>query len=145
MYLGQHQLPLENDRHLVVPEPFRGLFANGAYLTRGFEQNLLLMSDRVFQELYKRVAALNISDPLARLLTRLILGNASRLDMSPSGHILIPEDLRSFAGLEKELILVGQGNYLEIWAPSDWEKQTAKLLDTEANASRFTQLDLVMQ
>ncbi len=74
--------------------PFRELFADGAYITRGFEQNLLIMSDRVFQELYKRVASLNIADPLARLLLRLIIGNASRLDISASGHILIPEALK---------------------------------------------------
>jgi MraZ protein len=142
MYLGQHQISLENDRHLVIPEKFREVFAQGAYVTRGFEQNLLIMSNEVFQELYKRVASLNIADPLARLLLRLIIGNASRLDISPSGKVLIPEDLRSFAGLEKEITLVGQGNYIEVWAPADWEKQTTKLLDTEANAGRFAQLDL---
>jgi MraZ protein len=142
MYLGQHQLFLENDRQIAIPETFRELFADGAYITRGFEQNLLIMSDRVFQELYKRVASLNIADPLARLLLRLIIGNASRLDISASGHILIPEALREFSGLDKEIILVGQGNYFEVWAPVDWEKQTANLLNTEANAGRFAQLDL---
>jgi MraZ protein len=145
MYLGQHKLFLESDRQLVIPEPFREMFADGAYVTRGFEQNLLIMSDRVFQELYKRVVALNIADPQARLLLRLIIGNASRLEINASGHVLLPEELRSFAGLEKEIILVGQGNYFEVWAPADWEKQTTKLLDTEANSRRFAQLDLALQ
>lgn len=142
MYLGQHQVFLENNQQITIPEAFRGLFADGAYITRGFEQNLLIMSDKVFQELYKRVTSLNIADPLARLLLRLIIGNASRLDISASGQILIPESLREFSGLEKEIILVGQGNYFEVWAPADWEKQTANLLNTEANAGRFAQLDL---
>ena len=44
-------------------------FEDGAYVTRGFEQNLLIMSEREFQEIYKRVAGLNIADPLARLFT----------------------------------------------------------------------------
>jgi MraZ protein len=145
MYLGQHKLFLESDRQLVIPEPFRDMFTDGAYVTRGFEQNLLIMSDRVFQELYKRVVALNIADPLARLLLRLIIGNASKLELNDSGRVLLPEDLRSVAGLENELILVGQGNYVEVWAPTDWEKQTTKLLDAEANSGRFAQLDLVMQ
>jgi MraZ protein len=144
MYLGHYQLFLEKDRHLVIPEPFRDLFADGAFVTRGFEQNLLIMSDKVFQEIYKRVVALNIADPLARLLLRLILGNASRLDISASGHVLIPEDLMSFASLEKEIILVGQGDHFEVWAPEHWEKQSTKLLDTEANAERFAQLDLAL-
>jgi MraZ protein len=144
MYLGQHHLSLKEDQHLVIPETFRELFAGGAYITRGFEQNLLIMSDRIFQELYNRIVSLNIADPLARLLLRLIIGNASRLDISNSGQVLIPESLRAFAGLEKEIILVGQGNYFEVWAPAGWEKQTTNLLDTEANAERFAQLDLAL-
>jgi MraZ protein len=144
MYLGQHHLFLKEEQHLIIPEAFRGLFEGGAYITRGFEQNLLIMSDRIFQELYNRIVSLNITDPLARLLLRLIIGNASRLEISASGHVLIPEDLRAFAGLEKEIIMVGQGNYFEVWAPADWEKQTTNLLDTAANSERFAQLDLAL-
>jgi len=144
MYLGQHQLFLENDLRLVIPEPFRELFADGAYVTRGFEQNLLIMSDKVFQELYKRVLALNIADPHARLLLRLIFGNASKLEISSSGQVLIPEELRSFTGVEKKLVMIGQGNYLEVWSPADWEKQSSIMLDTEANAEQFAHLDLTL-
>lgn len=91
MLLGQYQLFLDGDGLLVIPKPFRELFADGAYVTRGFEQNLLIMSARTFQGIYNRVAALNIADPQARLLLRLILGNASRLEMNESGHALIPQ------------------------------------------------------
>jgi MraZ protein len=142
MFLGQYQLILNNDHSVLTPVPFRELLADGAYITRGFEQNLLIMGDKVFQEIYKRVVALNLADPLARLLLRLILGNASRLEMNESGSMLIPKNLASFAGLEKDIILVGQGDYFEVWAPVHWEKQSTKLLDTDANTERFAQLDL---
>jgi MraZ protein len=142
MFLGQYQLILNNDRSLLIPVPFRELLANGAYITRGFEQNLIIMSDKVFQEIYKRVVALNLTDPLARLLLRLILGNASKLEMNESGRMLIPQNLASFAGLEKDIVLVGQGDYFEVWAPAPWEKQSTKLLDADANTERFAQLDL---
>src|SRR5512136_1372117 len=74
MLLGQHHVFINSDRLLIIPEPFRELFKDGAYVTRGFENDLLIMSDKIFQEIYKRVVALNIADPLARLLIRLILG-----------------------------------------------------------------------
>jgi MraZ protein len=144
MYLGQHHLFVDSDRHLVIPKPIRVLFEDGAYVTRGFENDLLIMSDKFFQEIYKRVVTLNIADPLARLLHRLILGNASRLDISNSGHVLIPENLMLFAGLEKEIILVGLGDYIELWSPAQWEKQSTILLDSEANAERFAHLDLAL-
>ena len=144
MYLGQFHLDLDKDYRMVVPAGFRELFAQGAYVTRGFEQNLLVMSEQDFQERSKQVAALNITDPNARLLQRLLLGNAVRLEINASGQVLLPQKLMTFAGLEKEIILVGQGDYFEVWAPAQWEKQSAILLDTAANTGRFAHLDLAL-
>jgi len=144
MYLGQYRLFLDKDQQVVLPEAFRASFKDGAYVTCGFEHNLLVMSEQEFQELYQRVAGLNIADPLARLLHRLILGNAARLEISQDGHLRLPPDLLAFAGLEKELVLVGQGDYCEAWAPAEWEKQSRLLLDTAANSARFAQLDLAL-
>jgi len=144
MLLGQYRLFLDDDHQLVLPDAFRKQFEDGAYVTRGFEQNLLIISEREFQEIYKRVAGLNIADPLARLLHRLILGNASKLEPSASGRICLPQDLLSFAGLEKDIVLVGQGDYCEAWAPEYWDKQTTILLDAAANSARFAQLDLAL-
>jgi MraZ protein len=144
MLLGQYRLFLDEDQQLVLPEAFRASFKDGVYATCGFEHNLLIMSEKEFQEIYQRVAGLNIADPLARLLHRLILGNAARLDINQDGRMRIPADLLAFAGLEKELVLVGQGLYCEAWAPADWEKQSRLLLDTVANSARFAQLDLAL-
>ena len=143
MLLGQYHLLFNKDHSLAIPEPLRGLFTEGAYVTRGFEQNLLIMSDRVFREKCQRIMALNIADPKARLLFRLILGNASKLEIGKSGQVLFPQDLITFAGLEKNAILIGLGDYLEVWAPTQWEEQSILLQDAEANAERFVHLDLV--
>jgi MraZ protein len=144
MYIGQFQLNLEQDHSLVVPLSFRGLFAQGAYVTRGFEQNLLVMSEGDFLERYKQISALNITDPNARLLQRLLLGNASRLEIGASGLIKLPPNLMSIAGLENEVVLIGQGDHFEVWAPGEWEKQSAILQDTSANSERFAHLDLAL-
>jgi MraZ protein len=144
MYLGTYQMVIGNDRQLVVPESFRGLFSYGAFITRGFEQNLLIMSDKIFGEIFKRVVSLNIADPLARLLLRLILANASSIELNPSGKVTIPQELMSFANLDKGITLVGQGDYLEGWSPVNWEKQITNLLDTDANSERFAQLNLAL-
>jgi DNA-binding transcriptional regulator/RsmH inhibitor MraZ len=56
----------------------------------------------------------------------------------------LPQDLLSFAGLEKEAVLVGQGEYCEAWAPENWDKQANVLLDTAANSARFAQLNLAL-
>jgi MraZ protein len=144
MFLGQHRLFLESDRRLVIPEPFRAELKECVYITRGFELNLLIVSSAAFREIYERVRALNIADPQARLLNRLILGNASKLDISSSGHIRIPETLLSVASLENEVVLVGQGNYFELWAPAHWEQQSTILQAVEGCAERFAKLNLAL-
>jgi MraZ protein len=144
MLLGQYQLELTEDRSLVLPDQFGKTLGGSVYVTRGFEQNLLLMSEKVFEAIYQRVISLNIADPLARLLLRLILSNAARIDLDSTGKILIPETLASAAGLQKDVVLVGQGDYAEFWSPENWEEQAHSLLDAEANAARFSQLDLAL-
>jgi MraZ protein len=144
MFLGQHELPLNNERQVAIPAAFHEMLAGGAYITRGFEQNLLIMNEKVFQEIYKRVVSLNLADPRARLLLRLILGNASRLEMDAAGHAVIPENLRSVTGLEKDITLVGMGDYIEVWSPANWNQQSAALLDIAANSARFAELDLAL-
>ncbi len=144
MFLGQYQLNLDEGRHFALPGGFHEPLTGGAYVTRGFEQNLLIMSEAVFQQIYAKIASLNIADPLARLLFRLILGNASRLEVDSSGRVVLPEALAAAAGLGTEICLVGQGNFCELWTPENWEKQSADLLDAAANSARFAQLDLAL-
>jgi MraZ protein len=142
MFLGQHAHSLDDDHYLTVPAAFREAMTGGAYVTQGFERNLVILTEKAFQELYQRVVAMNIANPLARLLLRMILGSATRLESDQAGRILLPESLVMFAGLEKKVVLVGQGDYFEIWAPGLWDKQSSDLHDTQANTERFAVLDL---
>ncbi len=142
MFLGQFPLSMGDDRSVEIPESFREVLAHGAYITRGFEQNLLVMSEREFKETCQRVTSLNMADPSVRLLQRLILGSASRLDIDGNGRVILPDELAAFAGIQKVVILVGQGDHIEAWAPEAWEKQVCLLEDVETNSARFAQLDL---
>ena len=140
MFLGQHNFSLEESNRLTVPPVFREELGRGAFITQGFDRNLWVLSADEFQAVYARFAALNIADPLARLLLRMVLGNAVELVIDELGRMVIPQELRDFAGLGKEAVLVGQGKYFEIWAPASWQKQELALQDAEANADRFAGL-----
>jgi MraZ protein len=125
---------------MPVPSSFRLDLANGAFVTQGFDRNLQVLTTRAFQELSQRAMSLNMTDPLARLLLRLILGTAQAVEMDNQGYLTIPQELKGFAGVEQDLLLVGQGAYFEIWAPDLWAKQEAELRDAESNARRFAAL-----
>lgn len=91
------------------------------YLTQGFEQNLLLVSEDNFRALARDFSRLSLTDPLSRLLSRLVLGNAAQVRIEENLSIQIPERLLEFAQISREMLLVGQGSYFEIWSPELWQ------------------------
>lgn len=142
MFLGQFQHSMDDKGRLMVPARFRELLEGGAYLTQGFDKCLMVMTESYFQQVYERINAMNLTDPTARILRRMLFANAYPVEVDKVGRILIPANLRQFAGLENSAIVAGQGGYFEIWTPTEWEKQTAQINDTETNNQRFAALDL---
>jgi MraZ protein len=143
MFLGHFQHNLDDKGRLMIPARFRELLEGGAYITQGFDKCLMVMTTTYFTQVYQRIEAMNLADPVARLLRRLILANAYPVEVDKVGRILVPQNLRAFLGMENgELVVAGQGEYFEVWTPAMWSEQMAQLQDTEANNARFSTLDL---
>ena len=143
MFLGQFQHNLDEKGRLMIPARFRELLEGGAFITQGFDKCLMVMTEAYFKQVYERINAMNLADPTARLLRRLILSNAYPVEVDKVGRILLPQNLRGFLGIENgELIVAGQGDYFEVWMPAEWKLQMDQLQDTEANNQRFSTLDL---
>ena len=137
MFFGKCSLPLSENSQLTLPANYRDAGANAVYITQGFDRNLLVLSPQAFNTIYSRVKDTSISDPLARLLNRLFLSSATVVVMDDSGQIELPVNLRDYAEIGNEIVIVGQGEYLEIWSPALWQKQMDSMKDFEANAHRF--------
>jgi len=142
MFLGQFQHNLDDKGRLMIPARYRDLLAAGAFITQGFDRCLMVMTDTYFQDVYARISSMNMADPAARMLRRLILSNAYSVDVDRVGRILVPQNLREFLGINSgELVVAGQGEYFEVWTPEEWQAQMEKLQDVEANEQRFATLD----
>jgi MraZ protein len=122
----------------MLPANWRKMISGGVYLTQGFDQNLLVLTEGTFKGLYQQITSLNIADPLARLFSRMFLGKAVFLDLDKNGVFVIPSSLMDYANLNGELVLVGQGEYLEVWSPEQWDQQQGQINDAQANSQRFS-------
>ena len=143
MFLGQFQHNLDDKGRLMIPARYRDLLAAGAFITQGFDKCLMVMTDAYFKDVYERINTMNMADSTARMLRRLVLSNAYPVEVDKVGRILVPQNLRSFLGVENgELTVSGQGDYFEVWTPAEWKTQMDKLQDVEANEQRFSTLDL---
>jgi transcriptional regulator MraZ len=142
MFLGQFQHNLDEKGRLMIPARYRELLAAGAFITQGFDRCLMVMTDAYFAQVYDRINSMNLADPTARLLRRLILSNAYPVEVDKVGRILVPGNLRQVIALNGEAIVAGQGDYFEVWNPADWNQQMDQLQDIETNNQRFATLDL---
>jgi len=142
MFLGQFQHNLDEKGRLMIPARYRELLAAGAFITQGFDKCLMVMTDVYFGQVYDRINSMNLADPTARLLRRLILSNAYPVEVDKVGRILVPGNLRQVIALNGEAIVAGQGDYFEVWNPADWTAQMDQLQDIETNNQRFATLDL---
>jgi len=142
MFLNQYQHSFDDKGRLTIPSKFRELPAEGAYVVQGLDRNLMVLPPPVFQLLYDRLMAMSLTDPTARLLRRIILGNALRVTPDSAGRILLSTNLKEYASLKENVVFVGQGEYFEIWSPELWKEQEVQVSDAETNSQRFAALDL---
>ncbi|HEX6270522.1 MAG TPA: division/cell wall cluster transcriptional repressor MraZ [Anaerolineales bacterium] len=142
MFLGQFQHNLDEKGRLMIPARYRELLAAGAFITQGFDNCLMVMTEVYFKQVYDRINSMNLTDPTTRLLRRLILSSAYPIEIDRVGRILVPQNLRQAIGLDSEAIVAGQGEYFEVWTPAAWNDQLAQLQDVETNNQRFAALDL---
>ena len=142
MFMGQFRHTLDDKGRLTIPARYRDLLMGGAYVTQGFDGNLIVYPVPVFQAISQRVSKLTVTDPETRNLRRMLYSSGEQVDVDRAGRILIASFLRDLAKLKSEVVVVGSGDYFELWSPEAWEVQFAGLQDLEANAKRFATFDL---
>jgi len=142
MFLSQFTHNIDAKGRLIIPVRFRAELSSGAYVTQGFERNLMVYTTKSFHRLAQRATKLSNTDPEARAVRRVIFGRAIEVSLDGTGRILIPPFLRQYAMLDGETTIVGAGEYFEIWNAEAWEQELVAVADPETNAQRFTAFDL---
>ncbi|HEY6072916.1 MAG TPA: hypothetical protein VIV15_05850 [Anaerolineales bacterium] len=142
MFLGTHASTLDGKSRIAAPEGFQEELTGGAYVLQGFERNLLVLPLKAFEAMVHTVTSLNLADPLVRSLLRMLLGTAQEVSLDKGRRLSLPGTLKDFAQLDESVVLVGQGDYFEVWQPDLWEEQKIQLTDALANPGRFSTLNI---
>lgn len=120
MFIGEYKHNLDSKGRLAVPAKFRNKLDEGAVVTRGLDNCLFLYPKEEWKKIAEKLAGLPISQQKARAFSRLMLAGAMEVDFDSQGRITLPEYLRKGANLEKETIIAGLYDRLEIWNESAW-------------------------
>jgi len=133
MFLGRFAHNLDTKGRLAVPARFRASLEDGVVVTRGMDRCVAAYPMPVWEELAAKTAALPMTDPNARQFRRMVFAEAANLTLDGQGRIMLPAELRAYAGIEREAVVIGVHTSFEIWSPSEWEKMQT-LVDDEGEA-----------
>ncbi len=121
MFLGTHTPRLDEKGRLILPAKFREELSEGLVLTRGQERCIYVFSMSEFERVHEQMRAAPISSRQARDYNRVFLSGASDEVPDKQGRITIPAALRTYAGLDRDLAVIGAGSRAEIWAADSWD------------------------
>ncbi|MEJ1297957.1 MAG: division/cell wall cluster transcriptional repressor MraZ [Candidatus Sedimenticola sp. (ex Thyasira tokunagai)] len=127
MFRGATKLNLDAKGRLAIPTRYRERLqercASELVVTIDKDHCLLIYPLPEWQVIERKLMQLPSFNPAARNLQRLLVGNATEVDMDGQGRVLLPQNLREFAGLKKQAMLVGQANRFELWDEERWNAQ----------------------
>ena len=135
MLLGTHTPKLDDKGRVILPAKFREDLGGGVVVTRGQERCLYVFSTAEFETVHERMRQAPLSNKQARDFQRMFLSGASAEMPDTQNRITIPAHLRTYAGLEKELVVTGVGAHAEIWDAARWNDYL------ESNEESYAELE----
>ena len=122
MFIGEYQHILDNKKRVAVPAKFRAQFKKGLVVTRGLDGCLFIYSRDEWDKIAEKLGSMPVGEKSTRSFIRMVLAGATDGVLDSQGRILIPEYLKEYAGLKKDVTIAGLFNRLEIWDSRIWEK-----------------------
>ena len=122
MFMGEYSHSIDGKGRLIIPSKFREELGEAFVLTRGLDGCLFVYPQNGWEQLEEKLCALPLTDVNARRITRFLVSAAASCELDKQGRILVPEALRSYAGLTKEVVLCGNLGRIEIWDKAKWNE-----------------------
>jgi MraZ protein len=126
MLLGTHDHTIDDKSRLTLPAKFRGAFESGIVVTRGLDSCLVAFPRDEWAQSQSRFAELDSLSGEARSLQRIVFANAVESDLDKQGRIVIPTALKEYAGLDRDVVVAGVNDHLEIWDRAAWRRELSE-------------------
>jgi MraZ protein len=135
MFLGTHTPRLDEKGRLFLPAKYREELAGGVVITKGQERCLYVFPEAEFGRLTEALRAAPVTAKAVRDYSRVFFASASDEIPDKQGRITVPPALRSYAGLERDCVVIGANTRMEIWDAAAWETYLASQEEAFSDAS----------
>ncbi len=136
MFIGEYQHSVDEKGRMALPARFRKKLQQGAVVTKGLDECLVVYPRKEWEELAKRLSSLPISQSNTRAFSRLMLAGAMDVELDKQGRMVVPEYLRQYGHIEKKVVVAGLYNRIELWNAEKWEAYRTK---TEAASNEIAE------
>ena len=121
MFMGEYNHTIDAKGRLIIPSKFREILGDVFVVTKGLEGCLFVYDNEEWKRFEEKLRALPITNKEARQFVRFFLAGAAEVEVDKQGRILLPNVLREFAQINKDVALLGVGSRIEIWGRERFE------------------------
>ena len=134
MFMSEYNHTLDTKGRLIIPAKFRETLGEEFVISKGMDGCLFVYAGDDWNAFEQKLTSLPLINKEARQFARFFLAGAATVEVDKQGRILLPAHLREFAGLEKDVVLVGVGSRVEIWSKDKWEAMNS---DSEPRSADY--------
>ena len=122
MFIGEYQHIIDQKKRVAIPSKFRAKFKKGAVVTRGLDSSLFIYTKEEWGKIAEKLGNMPVGEKSTRSFVRLMLAGAVDTKLDSQGRVLVPEYLKDYARLGKQVVIAGLFNRLELWDKTEWDK-----------------------
>lgn len=141
--MGEHQHTLDDKGRMIIPVKFRDELGSSFVMTRGLDKCLFVYPRSEWETLEAKLKKLPMTRADARSFVRFFFSGATECELDKQGRVLIPVTLREYATLERDCVVLGVSNRVEIWSDSVWQEYSSEAAGSfEEISEKLVDLDL---
>lgn len=125
MFYGEYEHTIDKKGRLIIPSKFRESFKEydieKLYITRGLDKCLFVFTESEWKSQESKFKSVSFTKSESRKFNRIYFAGASQLECDKQGRILIPRYLKEYAGIKRDVMIVGVSNRIEVWSRDAWQ------------------------
>lgn len=122
MFIGEYQHTLDPKNRVIMPSKFREKLGDSFVMTKGLDNCLFIYSSNEWSIVEDKLKSLPMTNKDARAFVRFFFAGACECELDKQGRIVMPTNLKDYARIDKELVIIGVSTRIEIWSKEEWNK-----------------------
>lgn len=142
MFKGEYQHSLDPKNRIAIPSKFREYLGDRFVMTKGLDNCLYAYGIEEWDALEQKLKALPFSSKDARAFVRFIFSGAADCQIDKQGRTILPANLIEYAGIKKDIVIIGVSTRFEIWSKENWDEYNSSNIDFDEIAGKMSQLGI---